>query len=281
MVSLSKNVLFYQIYIEENSTLKYLVKNIKIILPMLLLVISLIPIHKASAVGGISNSKVIVPSAETVPKKQLEIEPFFGLVFIDDSDNTIGFEGGTRFTVGVLNDLEIGTNLGYLSVEDSDVINTESNFGNIEFGMKYRFIDQGQQFPFSLAYQGGFTVPTSTSDDKWIFEPFGLILTKDFSESFSMDADVVLALVENESVGFVADVGFGYFIRPWFQPVIEAGFSFEDPEDRESISVLNVTAGFTSPVTEMLTIIIGVTPDIYTKNSDEEILISAAFTFLF
>ena len=240
-----------------------------------------LPALDVLAVGGISNSKVIVPSAETVPKKQLEIEPFFGLVFIDDSDNTIGFEGGTRFTVGVLNDLEIGTNLGYLSVEDSDVISTESNFGNIAFGMKYRFIDQGQQFPFSLAYQGGITVPTSTSDDKWIFEPFGLILTKDFSESFSMDADVVLALVENASVGFVADIGFGYFIRPWLQPVIEAGFSFEDPDGEESISVLNVTAGFTSPVNEMLTIIIGVTPDVYTRNTDNEILISAAFTFLF
>ncbi|MDA2918547.1 transporter [Desulfobacterota bacterium AH_259_B03_O07] len=249
--------------------------------PILFFVFLLLPSQKATAVGGISNSKVIVPSAETVPFKRFEIEPFFGLVFIDDSDTTIGFEGGTRFTLGVLNDLEIGTNLGYLSVEDSDVIRTESNFGNIAFGMKYRFIDQGQQFPFSLAYQGGITVPTSTSDDKWIFEPFGLILTKDFSESFSMDADVVLALVENESVGFVADIGFGYFIRPWLQPVIEAGFSFEDPDGEESISVLNVTAGFTSPVNEMLTIIIGVTPDVYTRNTDNEILISAAFTFLF
>lgn len=245
------------------------------------LVLVLFSFHEVFAVGGISNTKVIVPSTETVPERHLEIEPFFGLVFVDDEDNSVGFDAGGRFTLGVVDNLEIGANAGYLSVEDSNVIDPEANLGNVEAGMKFRFIDEGDKFPFSLAYQGGITFPTSGSNDLWVIEPFGLILTKNFSDSFSLDTDIVLALVEDKSAGFVAELGFGYFVRPWFQPVIEAGYSFEDAEGEGSVSVFNITAGFTAPISEMLTIIFGVTPDLHTRNIDKELLITTAFTFLF
>ena len=245
------------------------------------LVLVLFSFHEVFAVGGISNTKVIVPSTETVPERHLEIEPFFGLVFVDDEDNSVGFDAGGRFTLGVVDNLEIGANAGYLSVEDSNVIDPEANLGNVEAGMKFRFIDEGDKFPFSLAYQGGITFPTSGSNDLWVIEPFGLILTKNFSDSFSLDTDIVLALVEDKSAGFVAELGFGYFVRPWFQPVIEAGYSFEDAEREGSVSVFNITAGFTAPISEMLTIIFGVTPDLHTRNIDKELLITTAFTFLF
>ena len=245
------------------------------------LVLVLFSFHEVFAVGGISNTKVIVPSTETVPERHLEIEPFFGLVFVDDEDNSVGFDAGGRFTLGVVDNLEIGANAGYLSVEDSDVIDPEANLGNVDAGMKFRFIDEGDKFPFSLAYQGGITFPTSGSNDLWVIEPFGLILTKNFSDSFSLDTDIVLALVEDKSAGFVAELGFGYFVRPWFQPVIEAGYSFEDAEGEGSVSVFNITAGFTAPISEMLTIIFGVTPDLHTRNIDKELLITTAFTFLF
>jgi hypothetical protein len=248
---------------------------------IVLLTVLLYSYDDALAVGGISNTKVIVPSAESVPKKHLEIEPFFGLVFADDDDNSVGLDAGSRLTFGLLDNLEAGANIGYLSIADSDVIDTEADFGNIEAGMKFRFIDEGANFPFSLAYQGGITFPTGGSNDLWVFEPFGFILTKNFSDSFSMDADFVLALVEDKSVGFVAEIGFGYFVKPWFQPVIEAGYSLEGAGGEEAISVFDVTAGFTAPVSEMLAIIFGVTPDLHTRNVDKEILITAAFTFLF
>jgi len=249
--------------------------------PILFFVFLLLPSQKATAVGGISNSKVIVPSAQTVPKKQVEIEPAFELIFKDDEDNTEEVGAGVRFTLGVLDNLEVGLNVGGLSGETRDLLRAQAILGNTEAGLKYRFIDEGEKFPFSLAYQGGFTVPTGSSNEKWIFEPAGLILTKDFTETFSMDADIVLALVENDSIGFVADIGFGYFIRPWFQPVIEAGFSFEDPEDERSNSAFNVTAGFTAPISDMFTLIIGVTPDLYARNLEKQILITAALTILF
>jgi len=244
------------------------------------LLLSLFGATVASAVGGISNSKVIVPSAETVPKGKFEIEPFFGLEFVDDRDNTTRFGGGVRFTLGALHFLEIGANLNYLDVEDSDLIQRNSDFGDIETGLKLRFLDEGEKFPFSLAYQGGVTIPTD-DDALWIVEPGGLILTKNFTEEFSMDADFVFGIIEDDAWSFVSEVGFGYFVTSWFQPVVEAAYAFEDPDGEDNIQIINVTAGFTSPVTDWLTVIMGVTPDVYTKNTDEQVILTAAFTFLF
>jgi hypothetical protein len=82
---------------------------------------------EAFAVGGISNSKVVVPSAETVEKGRFEIEPSFGLTALDDADDAAQFEAGGRLTLGVLDSLEIGANVTFLTVEDSDVIDSESN----------------------------------------------------------------------------------------------------------------------------------------------------------
>ena len=49
-------------------------------------------------VGGISNSKVIVPSTDTVPKNRLEVEPFFSFTKIDDAINSKDYGFGNRFT---------------------------------------------------------------------------------------------------------------------------------------------------------------------------------------
>ncbi|MCI0453834.1 MAG: hypothetical protein L0Y68_02420 [Candidatus Dadabacteria bacterium] len=237
--------------------------------------------EKAYAVGGISNSKVVVPSADTVEKGHFEIEPSFGLEFTDDRINTVRFEAVGRFTLGVLSNLEIGTSAGYLNIEDSELIETDRDFGDIEAGLKYRFLDEGKHLPFSLAYQGGITFPTSGEDAPWVFEFGGLILTKNFSEISSIDADFVFALIEDDAWSFVTEVGFGYFVVPWFQPVIEMAYAYENRDNEDGVSLLNITVGFTAPLTEWFTIIIGVTPDIYTKNVDNKVIISSAFTFLF
>ena len=78
--------------------------------------------NKVNAVGGISNSKVVVPSAETVPKKHVEFEPFFSFEFVDDRDNTFRLGGGARITLGILDNLEAGVNINYLNHENSDII---------------------------------------------------------------------------------------------------------------------------------------------------------------
>lgn len=235
----------------------------------------------AYAVGGISNSKVIVPSAETVPRKHVEFEPFFSFEFVDDRDNTFRLGAGARVTLGILDNLEAGLNVNYLNHENSELTDSVNDFGDIEAGVKYRFIDQGNQLPFSLAYQGGVSIPTSGNDTPWFIEIGGLILTKDFSDVFSIDSDFVFGIVEDDGWNFISNVGFGYYIVPWFQAVIEGAYAYEDLDDESSTQVINVTPGFTSPVTDWLTIIIGITPDLYADNTDKEVVITTAFTFLF
>jgi len=245
------------------------------------LFLSILCEDKAFSVGGISNSKVIVPSAETVPKKHVELEPFFSFEFVEDRDDTFRLGAGARVTFGLLHNLEAGLNINYLNHENSNLTDTVNDFGDIEAGVKYRFIDQGEQLPFSLAYQGGVSIPTSGNDARWFIEPGGLILTKDFSEQFSLDTDFVFGIVEDDGWNFISNIGFGYFVVPWFQAVIEAAYAYEDIDGERSTQVVNITPGFTSPVTDWLTIIIGVTPDIYADNTQKEVVISTAFTFLF
>jgi hypothetical protein len=129
--------------------------------------------------------------------------------------------------------------------------------------------------------KGGITFPTSDEDASWVFEVRGLLLTKDFTEKFSMDADFIFALIEDNVWSFVTEVGFGYFIISWFQFVLEGAYAFESLDNEDNVLIFNITAGFTSFITEWLTINIGVTPDIYTKNIENKIIPSSALTFLF
>jgi hypothetical protein len=258
---------------------KYLVTNI--LFPIFVIAFVISGTTKVFGVGGISNSKVVVPSTETVPKGHAEVEPFFLLGLLKNRDRARRFGAGVRLTYGTLQNLEIGAGVVYLDIRDLDLNLRNVDFGAIAPGLKYRFLDEGDNIPFSLAYQGGVFIPLDGADTPWIIEPGGLILTKNFTDVFSMDADFVFGIIENDAWTFVSEIGFGYYVRPWFQPVIEAAYIFEGVEGEDDISIVNLTAGFTSPVTDWLTVIVGVTPDIYTNNINEQVILSAAFTFLF
>lgn len=251
-------------------------KNIKFLL--ILLSIFLLMGNEVFAVGGISNTKVIVPSTETVPKNRFEFEPFFGFVFVDDSIDTKEFEAGARFTLGVLDNLELGANISFLTIEDDDLNSSDYNFGDIASGLKYRVVEEKS---FSLAYQGGVTFPTSSSDSDWVFEPAGLILTKNFTERFSLDADSVLSIEEDDVWGVTNELGLGYFINESLQPVVELAYIYENVDDDKNSHIVNITGGFTAGVSDFLTIILGVTKDIVSENIDDSLTFTAAVTFLF
>ena len=255
----------------------------KILLAFTLLCIIGIKAEMVFAVGGISNTKVIVPSTETVPKNRIEIEPFFNYLFVDDSDDTRNYDVGVRLTYGLLDYVEVGASVFFVTFEDSDLINTDSTFGNIEPGIKWRFFDQEDYnlLSFSAAYEGGITLPTSGSDEKWVFEPAGLILTKNFSERFSMDNDVVLRIVEDDLWGINSNHGLGYFITDWFQPIVEMGYTYNNIDEERNEHVLNITGGFTSPFTDFATLIVGVTKDIVSHETVDTLTITTALTLLF
>ncbi len=235
------------------------------------------------AVGGISNSKVIVPSTDTVPKKRIEIEPFANFLFADDENNTKTYDLGMRVTYGLLDTVEFGASFFFVTFEDDDLINTDSNFGNIEPGLKWRFLEQEDYSltSFSLAYEGGFTIPTSGDDELWAFEPLGLILTKNFSEQLSTDHDVVLRIVEDELWGIISNHGIGYYLTDWLQPVAELGYVYENIDDSRNAHVLSITGGFTADLTDYATLIIGLTKDIVSEDVEDTLVITTALTLIF
>lgn len=237
--------------------------------------------QNAFSVGGISNTKVVVPGTETVPDGKYEIEPFFGMEFVDDDTDSRSFEAGSRFTYGFSESVEAGFNISYLTADDNDISDTDYNFGNISPGVKYRFFEYAGTNSLSLAYQGGITIPTGGSDEKWVYEPAGLILTTYITPELSVDSDIVLVIEEDDSWGVVSNIGVGYFITEILQPVLELGYEYNDPDEGKSTDRINITGGFTADVTEYLTCIFGVTRDIATNNTEDSLAVTAAFTFLF
>ncbi len=237
--------------------------------------------YNASGIGGISNTKVVVPSTETVPLQRYEIEPFFGFVFNDAESDKKRFESGSRFTYGFTDYLEAGFNFGILNIEDSPSTAAEYDNGNIEAGVKYRFFEFTGINSFSLAYQGGMTFPTRGSGEDWLFEPVGFILTNDFHRGVSIDGDIVLSFEEDNNWGLAGNIGLGYHILQNFQPVVEIGYEYQDEDGSESLQLLGITGGFTAEVNDQLTVIIGVTRDVLSSNTPESTELTAAFTFLF
>lgn len=230
------------------------------------------------AVGGISNTKVIVPSTETVPATNFEIEPFFSFLSVDDSVDSKNYEAGLRFTKGILDNLEAGASLIFLNVDDNDLIDADYEFGDLLFGAKYRFYNAES---FSIAYQGGFTVPTSSADTDWVFEPAGLILTKNFTDKLSLDIDGVFGFDENENTFVTSNAGLGYFVTDYFQPVFEVNYLYDNPDDGESSNILSLTTGFTANLNSFTTLIIGFSWDVVSENADDSFLITSALTLLF
>ncbi|HML94669.1 MAG TPA: hypothetical protein PKC29_04475 [Thermodesulfobacteriota bacterium] len=235
---------------------------------------------EAEALGGVSNSKVTVLSADTVPRGVVELEPYFSAEFADDRDNTRKYGGGLRITPGITDFLEAGVSINFFNVEDSDLIRAENDFGHIDSGLKLRLIDEGAGSPFSLAYVAGVTFPVDKGAE-WVVEPAGLVLTKNFTDRFSLDADLVVGLIEGGSWSLAANTGLGYYVTPWLQAVVEGAYAFEGADGGGDVSIINVTGGFTANAAEWLTVIVGVTPDIYVKNDDRLVVLTAAFTFAF
>lgn len=240
---------------------------------------------EAPAVGGLSNSKVNVTSAETVPRGHLEVEPAFNLTFVTDGRDTRALEAGARFTLGITDVLEAGLTLTYLTVSDDDSMSADADFGDTQVGMKLRFIDQGRGSPFSLAYEGGLTIPTGGDDNTWTFEPAALVLTRDFTERLSLDIDSGISLIagdrEPDAFGFQIEAGVGYFVTGKLQPVVELAYELINPEGSATTNIITLTAGFTAPLTERVVLTVGVLTDLYAGSAEEEVTFTSALAYLF
>lgn len=166
------------------------------------LTIVMISPQTLKAVGGISNSKLIVPSAETVPPHQFEFEPAIGVQMWDrvfgDQGDTHGISGDAvgsglsfRMTPGITRRSEAGFTIGveqetfrseFGPAGDMEAV----NLSDLVFGGKYRFMEL--ENGLMLALQGGINIPTGSARSHGAYEG-GFILTYNPNDWLSIDAD--------------------------------------------------------------------------------------------
>jgi hypothetical protein len=208
-----------------------------------------LPCSSILAVGGISNTKLIVPGADPVGYGAFEFEPTLGMSrqryrfdqysnrtdIPDDynrllpleekmsfSTNSLGF----RMTGGLFPNTEIGVFVGHSTASDSVGTPMQTGFDEAQIGIKYLFNPENAM---RFAFEGGVNFdPTSWSPS---YEG-GLIMTLELTNRFSIDADLVAStssIIREDRERFTqrgaaGNIGFGYMIGN-LQPVVEFGYA--------------------------------------------------------
>lgn len=212
------------------------------------LVAFLAPCASAIAVGGISNTKLVVPGANPVDYQAFELGLTLGMYRqtyrfdefshrtdipndynrlavgeqkMSQSANTLGF----RLTDGIYPNTEVGISFGHSAYADSIGTEGQASFEEAQLGIKY-LLNPGR--PMRFALQGGINFdPVSWSPS---YEG-GAILTYDITRKFSVDMDLLTSVsspIHREQDTFIergvgGNIGIGYFFGR-FQPIVEIGY---------------------------------------------------------
>ena len=80
---------------------------------------------------------------------------------------------------------------------------------------------------------------------------------------------------------FITNHGFGYYITDWLQPVGEIGYIYENIDNSRNAHVLSLTGGFTADLTDYATLIVGLTKDIVSEDTEDTFVITTALTLIF
>ncbi|TFB10121.1 hypothetical protein E3V55_06525 [Candidatus Marinimicrobia bacterium MT.SAG.3] len=241
----------------------------------------------AAQISGISNSKVVVPGAETVRAGVFEFEPAFE-VFSSDSEwdsagiliplsgTTTESSHGFRFTTGLIKNLEVGL------IIPSDV-------SSLNFGLKWLFWNRRE---LSVALQSGVnfdaaigTYPKEEVGGK-VFGS-GFVATYEPEGNYSIDSDISFSFYSNDIDGQPVghsgtfDIGVSYKLFEKFYGVTEYNFNWIKYE----LEVLNAEkgsglVGFTFYASQLTKIIMGLKYDIHGSNNPKGMKFIAAFTFL-
>ncbi|MEM4658084.1 MAG: hypothetical protein QXX77_06655, partial [Candidatus Methanosuratincola sp.] len=238
--------------------------------------------HKGHAIGGISGSKVLVPSADTVGRKRFEAEPFFVFEFTGDEKETKRYDAGVRLTYGFMENLEAGLSYFFFGAEHGEAFHVSSKgFGDTELGVKYKL---NREEDFSLAAVSGMRFPV-VENSPWVAEPAGLVLTKNLSDRLSLDAGLVAGFSfgnhNPRTLHVISQAGLGYFVTPSFQPVVEIAYKMENKNNEVDASIITLTGGFTVLFSKVFTLVVGVSPDIVAAGTERHISCSVALTMLF
>jgi len=250
-----------------------------------------------SQVGGLSNSKVVLPATATVAAGDFEFEPSFDVFWynqewnldgktIDNSDIIRFSSISYRFTSGFKHNIEVG-----LAVPE--------NVSSLNFGLKWLFWkNNGKSFALqsgvNFATHDGIIGNTQESmTEKFLTEESkrvlvnGLIFTYEPNEKLSIDTDATFSLYSSEidlqTVNYsgTLDIGAGYFLTNRFQTILElnsAWISFENSIFNSSKT--NGTLGIKYTPNDGTAIIFGLKQDLFGSNNPKGLSFVGAFTFL-
>jgi len=236
----------------------------KILFISLLLTISY---FSYSQIGGISASKLVTLCTTTVPENTLEFEPAFSSSFSNKTwtsngtlvtylSDSIATESdfGFRFSYGVIKNLEIGIALPI-------------DVSTISYGMKYKLPFDNK---ISVGLLTGFNFPLGNqinSKKVYTFENTysyvgGLVTTYEFSNKFSIDADVQYQkyfqnILEKHQNDLFLNMDIGYFVLDGIQLVTGLNYFQTNFENSDmNMSLLNLNLGITLERAENFIIVV-------------------------
>lgn len=236
-------------------------------------------------VSGISGSKLCVPDAASLEVGVTEFEPSFSTFtssqnFCSNGNvedlkyKSISSEFMLRVTAGILDNVEIGTAFS-------------TTLERIFFGSKYIFLYKDN---YSTGLTAGFSLPAgngiqsdSTKLNSNINLSIGFLHTQKFSDSFSLDAQLVgTNEFGNSSNPKIINygIGIGNWFTERFQGVIEI-LGYNCFEKNSNSSKISVASGFTFKVSPVLLFVFGGQFDLKGSNTEKSMGYFAAFTFAF
>jgi len=260
----------------------------------------------AHSLGGTSGSKLVTPCTDTVPPGKIELEPYLSVGSVshgydgDFSRYDLGLrhrtvESGFRYTVGLLDNLELGliTPIVFarMMVDDAPDI-AAAGLGDIPLGLKWRFWESE---PAELALQVGTLVPSgySNGDDEQgvlalgdgsTVPEIGLVSTVMPVDALTIDVSltggVAFPTTRDGDPTWVAalDLALGYAIGP-FQPVVEVNQALGGWGGLDDY-VLSTNLGFTYELKGPVIVVTGVGIDLVGKSVDQGWSYNLAFTIL-
>lgn len=240
-----------------------------------------------SQVGGLSNSKVVLPGTATVEPGDFEFEPSFDVFWSnkawDQDGNTLEFDKTTRvsglayrFTAGFEHNMEAG-------------LTVPEDVSTLSFGFKWLFWKKNDK---SFALQSGVRFESDNREISETEESLnvitnGVVFTYEPNDKFSFDTDVSFSLysadIGSEPANYSGtfDIGAAYFLTNRFQTILElnsAWISFENSVLNSSKS--NGTLGIKYNPNDGTAIIFGLKQGLFGTNNDKGVSFVGAFTFL-
>jgi hypothetical protein len=248
--------------------------------------------------AGPEHGKLNTPDASPVDPGHFEIELSYGLERVRHFWDNGGHEHSRRMErdsaaglsvgAGILENLDLHLSSSYLWMKDeendfngdSTGSDTGQGFGDLNFDLRYRFLNDTKRH-LEMACIVGMTAPTGsrsnereigTSQEYWSLGP-ALVVSKDWGR-WTGNADVGFSLPfgnrREDARGLLnGDAALGYQVLPWLQPEIELNYAHEFIAHDADSDVIAATVGLVMPINDRWRLNAGVQQGLWGRNTEK------------